>query len=66
MAFECNLAAGNTAVCQHHVIGQSVKHQQVLPEIHQCSTDRGWKTTAEYTRTFNKPEGALKLKMPES
>lgn len=33
MAFECNLAAGNKAVCQHHVIRQSVEHQQVLPEI---------------------------------
>lgn len=65
MAFECNLAAGNKAVCQHHVIRQSVEHQQVLPEL--IST---LQTTHENPRqntpgTFNKPEGALKLQMPE-
>lgn len=60
MAFECNLAAGNKAVCQHHVSRQAVEHQQVLPEIFSPL-----QPGHENPREFNEPEGALKLQMPE-
>lgn len=60
MAFECNLASGNKAACQHHVSRQAVEHQQVLPEIF-SPLQAGHENPQE----FNKPEGALKLQMLE-
>lgn len=58
MAFECNLAAGNGAVCQHHVSRQAVEHQQVLPEIL-----NPLQAGHENPQEFNEPEGAFKLQM---
>lgn len=63
MAFECNLAAGNKAACQHHVSRQSVEYQQVLPEL--IRTLYAWKPMIKCLGTFNEPEGALKLQMLE-
>lgn len=60
MAFECNLAAGNEAVCQHHVSRQAVEHQQVLPEL----LSPPW-AGHENPQVLNEPEGALNLQMPK-
>lgn len=65
MAFECNLAAGNKAVCQHHVIRQSVEHQQVLPEITSTLQPMHENPRQNTPGTSSKPEIALKLQMPE-
>lgn len=64
MAFDCNLAAGNKAGCQHHVLRQAVEHQQVLPKSIRTLQTVHESSQGNTLGTISKPEGALKLQMP--
>lgn len=65
MAFECNLAAGNKAACQQHVIRQSVQHQQVLPEITGAPQAVHEPPRQNTLGTSSGPGGAPALQTPE-
>lgn len=65
MAFECNLAAGNTAARQHRVIRQRAEHQQVLPEIVSALWTAHGNPRCDALGTWDKSEGAFELQTPQ-